>query len=252
MNKRTGLLCRLGLHHSGKSLSFDELEESDLHKFWNRTVVHADSCWLFSSTWDDGYGTIYLANKRRQGSHRVSYAIHYGLVPDGLFVCHKCDNPQCVRPDHLFLGTNQDNGMDATVKGRRKGVNRGSANAMSILRESDISEIHRLFRSGSSRREIAKLFKTSHRHISTILIGRLWGHVCSPIPKRHVSPRSITPRECDREIGASMRSLRIRAGQTIIGLRRKTGISRDTLKLLEEGKTFWTQQRFHAVWTAIA
>jgi hypothetical protein len=89
--------------------------------FWLR-VKKTDGCWLWTGRkayW--GYGSVQLyAGAPRTGAHRASWQIHYGKIPEGLWVLHKCDNPQCVRPDHLFLGTNTDNMRDCWAKGRGK------------------------------------------------------------------------------------------------------------------------------------
>jgi len=93
--------------------------ETDLGRFWAK-VQKTENCWLWlGELVGNGYGRFYIHNGIFV-AHRMSWIIHNGPIPNGLFVCHHCDNPPCVRPDHLFLGTNSDNMKDCAAKGRLK------------------------------------------------------------------------------------------------------------------------------------
>jgi hypothetical protein len=84
-----------------------------MDSFWNK-VNKTSGCWIWTAANKDGYGRYSNSGY----AHRISWEMHFGKIPAGMFVCHKCDNPPCVNPDHLFLGTNQDNVNDMRAKGR--------------------------------------------------------------------------------------------------------------------------------------
>lgn len=82
-------------------------------RMWSK-VTKGDGCWVFGG-WLDKKGYGWISHK---AAHRVAWEAANGPIPNGIFVCHRCDNPSCVRPDHLFLGTQRDNMRDASSKGR--------------------------------------------------------------------------------------------------------------------------------------
>jgi hypothetical protein len=90
-------------------------------RFWSK-VQKSDGCWEWQGArnWK-GYGE-HSVNCRAIKAHRYSWALHHGPIPDKALVCHRCDNPCCVRPDHLFIGNNSDNQRDAVKKGRGPGA----------------------------------------------------------------------------------------------------------------------------------
>ncbi len=150
-------------------------------RFWaNVSPGNFTECWHWQGAFTSlGYGVI---SDRGQhiGAHRFSWVLHFGPIPGALQVLHRCDNPACVNPYHLFLGTQLDNVRDMDAKGRRVtqcNPRRGETHADAKLTEADVTEIRQLSALGVSQRKIAKQFGMSQQQISDIVRRRRWAHV---------------------------------------------------------------------------
>lgn len=151
-------------------------------RFW-RYVKKTDGCWLWvgSSKNSKGYGMLQkIGGSKGKGilAHRLSYIIHKGEIPDGLVVMHACDNPACVNPDHLSVGTQSQNILEAIAKGRKKppklphftGVDHPGAK----FTEQDIRDIRA---QGMNDTVLAKKYGVAASTIRRIRIGKSWSHV---------------------------------------------------------------------------
>lgn len=149
-------------------------------RFWARVDRSGgdSACWPWTRYKDpNGYGFLsFMA--RREGAHRVAYTIGVGEIPSGLLVCHRCDNPPCCNPAHLFVGTIADNGRDALSKGRcRWGVLRGSDNRHAKLSDSDVRSIRALCAQGHTQISVGRRFGVRQSCVSEIVRGKRWTHV---------------------------------------------------------------------------
>ena len=124
--------------------------------------LHPEMCWPWIGA---GKGNGYGHTSRGQ-AHRVSYELFVGPVPEGMDVCHKCDNRACVNPDHLFLGTRAENMADMKAKGR------GAGGCRKHLREHQIQEIRRRLAVGVPQSEIARAMNINRGTVSAIKQGK--------------------------------------------------------------------------------
>jgi hypothetical protein len=169
-----------------------------LERFWAK-VVKTETCWLWGgSAIPRRYGILW-ENKKPVFAHRFSYELHYGPIPDGLWCLHHCDTPSCVRPEHLFLGTNSDNMRDAGAKGRMGAQRdpfgfsqriqdslrlhperraRGARIHTAKLTEAQVRDIRHIYARGDiSYAALARMFGVSQQHVSAIVKRRLWRYL---------------------------------------------------------------------------
>ena len=169
-------------------------------RFWKK-VCKTDDCWEWTSCLNNrGYGRfrnpLLSTKQKRTFAHRFSWELAYGAVPNNLLVLHRCDNRKCVRPDHLFLGTFQDNAIDCVEKGRHQAI----ANPECYLRGEEMSKrlrgrivppimigkkitrehAEKIRKSSKSARALAREYSLHESSIYKIRKGEMWAHLESP------------------------------------------------------------------------
>jgi hypothetical protein len=157
--------------YCGKPCKGKAMEVDPVERFWSKVRKSEDGCWLWVSPSKTtfGYGVLKVG-PRQVVAHRFSYILHFGFIPENLQVCHSCDNPSCVNPRHLFVGTQADNMRDMWAKGRHAPLpdSQGSLNGNAKLSDSQVSEIRRLY-PFLTQQQIADKFNVHQAYVSALL-----------------------------------------------------------------------------------
>lgn len=177
-------------------LAFLFMEQKHIDRFWG-FVTKSEGCWIWNGCKDrDGYGFFRYKGKNLR-AHRVSYEIHVGEILNGNLICHHCDNPPCVNPEHLFPGTAQDNWDDCVKKQRacwkpdhpfRKNpmlLRHGEKVNTAKLTAEKVVELRKRYQAGPMRygfvSRLASEFGINRTHLYNIVRGRSWKHIQAPI-----------------------------------------------------------------------
>jgi hypothetical protein len=159
-----------------------ELTEKSKALFWSKvnkggpTQPHMKSqCWI----WEGGIGSagygVFGIKRKTFKSHRVSYFLENGNMQSGSFACHKCDNPICVRAEHIFEGSPKNNTQDAAIKGRMK---RGDMHHLAKLTAEKVRDMRRKYEAGGiTRAEIGRMFGVGRQTACCIIRRKTWAHV---------------------------------------------------------------------------
>lgn len=171
-------------------------KQTPSERFWEKVVPADDGCMVWTGSRDPrGYGRVWRSG-RLESAHRVAWQECVGPIPEGMFVCHRCDNPPCCNPSHLFLGTNRENMHDALRKGRlnpamfdgtmpriggqaraAKHTLQGEGHPHHRLTERDVRDIRALAASGRTQASIAPAFGISRTRVGEIVRREAWTHV---------------------------------------------------------------------------
>lgn len=171
----------------GKSLTtYDDFRKGkflitlpEIERFF-KFVKKGNGCWIWMGHKDNAqYGRFTIRNVSALLAHVVSYLLHNGPIKNGLHVLHTCDNPSCVNPKHLWLGTHQDNMNDRDKKGRGviRPTDRGEESNFAKLKDEHVIEIRRCVSLGAKQRDMAKRFGVKDSCVSSIINNKTWKHL---------------------------------------------------------------------------
>lgn len=175
-------------HHKYTTPTIPENVEE---RFWSN-VDRSGECWLYVPGPSRTYGLFCPGHQRKVGAHRFSYELAYGPIPEGMKVCHNCpggDNPRCVNPAHLWLGTTADNNRDMHQKGRHRSGDthpsrlrpetrpRGETHSLARLDADKVRAIRRLHADGAKGTDLAARYGVSPSTIWLVVHRKKWVHV---------------------------------------------------------------------------
>jgi transposase-like protein len=192
------------------------------HRLWANTDKSGE-CWIWKGNTDkDGYGSIRISSRKAMRVHRLSFFLSTKIDPAGKLVCHHCDNPGCVNPAHLYLGTALENNRDKVTRGRCNWA-KGEKVFNAKFTKEQIKDIFRQYRQGGVlQADIAKYYGVTQGAIHLILSGKCWGHLdIEPIKNMRSAPkvsnRALTPEQeeqlrIERNNGVMIKDLSIKYG----------------------------------------
>lgn len=144
--------------------------------FWSK-VARSEGCWLWTGTrHKEGYGMLRVPGDRSyKRAPRIAWLLTYGEIPDGMLIRHTCDNPPCVRPSHLLVGSTVDNVGDKVSRGRQL---KGEQVSNAVLTGDDVITIRNLYSTGRwTHQELAAMFGVSQTPIALLLNRKTWRHI---------------------------------------------------------------------------
>lgn len=203
-----------------------EITDNDKKRFWDKVDKTSD-CWIWTSQLRSGYG-LFRINGKVVSAHRLSYEMSTGKpVPRGIHICHSCDNPACVNPKHLFMGTAKANNDDKMLKDRHRFK----------LSNDQVIDIRSREHSVTMCRDLAKEFGVSPTEIKNILVGKTYGWIDGA---REIPPQWTAHKLTPKDVEEILEELETPWWGQMKYLSEKYGITRDSLYKIKSGSLKYT------------
>lgn len=204
------------------------VSKSDITRFWQK-VKKTNDCWNWDNTLRGGYG-MFSFNGKPVGAHRFSFAIEHGSIKEGAFVLHGCDNPQCVRPKHLRLGTNSDNMIDRSMRNRN----------VTLLTPELVTKARDTVFTIDEAKRFAKTHGLEHTTVISAITGKSWGHLKTIKPHEVVNKREQGTKLSREQATALKKELFANINQwgILTRLAKKYGVTKETVYGIKIGKSW--------------
>lgn len=193
------------------------------------SVNSISGCWEWNKVNKQGYGRFYFSGTSIF-AHRFSYLLYKGNIPENYVVRHLCNNPKCVNPNHLAIGTTADNMLDKVLSGRQA---KGNEHGMSVLTEAQVKEI---YQSSLSNYDLADQYNTTPQMISFIRSGKNWKHITKNLPNGRILNRGEFTKDSKLTEVQAIEILKSSEPHHILANR--YGVHTNTIQNLRDGKTW--------------
>lgn len=212
----------------------------DITDVFEHYTVAEDGCWNWTRGKRKGYGAINYMG-RVWAAHRVAYELTKGAVPPGLSVCHRCDNPACINPEHLFVGSHGQNMQDMVTKGRDSHPPMpGERNPNAQLTAAAVIALLRDYVAGVPRKTLSARYGLRESSLSSYTDGEAWAHLhgthgCPTLEELHAAKRRTPGARVTADQAKEIRQ-RLANGETGIALAAEYGLHKATISDIKCGK----------------
>jgi predicted DNA-binding protein YlxM (UPF0122 family) len=233
------------LEQARQASELRRLKAKLLSNYVERDGGYATPCWEWLGSWggSNGYGSVWWKGRNHR-AHRLLWQCHYGEIPEDIFICHHCDNPWCIRLEHLFADTAESNTADMIAKGRDafSWMNRGELSGHTHLTNEQVLEIRRKCAAGMTHDEIAEQYQIERQAVSNINSGKTWAHLLPddymPAPKSYAIGEQAGPAKLTEDQARQIRKLALIGAYSQREIGEMFGVSKTAVGWIKRGRNW--------------